>query len=630
MNWEEQSMNSNRLFFNAATARNTLRRCWPMWAIYLGYLILSFTLPLTNYLSNPNRHHEVAFFTNFREQILRCAVEQAEAGVVVGILAVMVIFSYLYSSRGNTLMNSLPIRRESLFLTMYLTGLVPLLLCQILVTGITLPFVAGKGIEASYTLTWFAAAALSLVAFYGFAVFCAMLTGNIVILPLVYLVLNLAAWAFETCVCECLNSLVYGMSYDTLRFDFLSPIVKISNGLQVKAQTAGQVQLEGLEMLVFYAAAGLVAGILAMLMYRRRRMETVADFVAIPVLKPIFRYCMGFGTAFVFAAAVFDNFFDRAVSGSGAAWLMLGLMLVGAFLGWLAAEMMIRRSVRAFPLPWRGLLIVCATCAVMVLTVETDLTGYEKRVPDPELVESIEFCFDTVLAEPENIQAMTELHRRIIDDKPLFDVAEEGYTTSFVDEKLWDTSYEAAPERNDIMSFWLPLRYIMKDGSILQRAYVLHFSPGDADRPDSLIAKVVALLNVQEGIQSRMQTSLPMAVEYVGYAVISKETADDNWQQYRLTPKETVDLWNSAMLLDAEEGRLCLYTIVDTPQNLSTQTNLRIEINLFDEQRQSEPYYWYHSFRVFTFSEHCLDWIGTHTDLDWTNMEEIVETRQKN
>ena len=45
------------------------------------------------------------------------------------------------------------------------------------------------------------------------------------------------------------------------------------------------------------------------------------------------------------------------------------------------------------------------------------------------------------------------------------------------------------------------------------------------------------------------------------------------------------------------------------------------------QAQNTAPYYWYHSFRVFTFSENCLDWIGTHTDLEWETMDRVNADR---
>ena len=83
------------------------------------------------------------------------------------------------------------------------------------------------------------------------------------------------------------------------------------------------------------------------------------------------------------------------------------------------------------------------------------------------------------------------------------------------------------------------------------------------------------------------------------------------------------------MVPDAEDGKLCLFTIVDTEQNLESQTNMRIEVSMQDLQNSSAQRYWYHSFRVFTFSGRCLDWIQEHTDLDWTTMSEVREEQNR-
>ena len=52
------------------------------------------------------------------------------------------------------------------------------------------------------------------------------------------------------------------------------------------------------------------------------------------------------------------------------------------------------------------------------------------------------------------------------------------------------------------------------------------------------------------------------------------------------------------------------------------------DINLFDETRTHDPYYWNHSYRVFTFSERCLDWIEEHTKLDWETMDVVTAKRE--
>lgn len=617
-------MKSNRLSFNAAIARNTLRRCWPLWAAYLGFLLVTLPLPLLSEIRTARGRSGVSLLYVCREQIANMAVFQGMAGMAVEILTVMLLFGYLYNSRGNTLMNSLPIHRESLFLTLYLTGLIPMLLCELLVMGLTMLMTASYDIGAAWFFRWFACASLGLLAFYGFALFCAMLTGNILVLPAVYVVLNLTAIGFETCIRELLSNVIYGMTPGKMRLSFLSPPVKLSDELKVVTSFPDTVRLEGLEILAAYAVVGVIFALFALLLYRKRRMESVSDFVAIPVLKPVFRVCMGFGGAFLFTAVIFENFFQNSVSGGSAAWLMAVLLVIGAFFGWLIAEMLIRRTVRAFPLPWKGLALICLVCILTVIAAETDVTGYEKRIPDPEKVDHVEFCFDTEFSDPENIRLVTELHRELIRDKQLYDSKSEDYM------RMGEKSYRLNdPEEADLqMDFWVPINYVMQNGRELQRVYTIAFHAHEVDEPESTVGKILNLLNSREGIQSRMKTTLPMEAQYVNYAVINREGLNGMENSYRLSPQETLELWNMAMLPDAEDGNLSLYTIVDTEENMKTQTNLRIDINLYDETRTHDPYHWDHSYRVFTFSEHCLEWIEEHTKLDWETMDVVTAKRE--
>ena len=275
---------------------------------------------------------------------------------------------------------------------------------------------------------------------------------------------------------------------------------------------------------------------------------------------------------------------------------MAGLLLIGALLGWIVAEMMIRRTVRSFPLPWKGLVLVCIFCLMAVFAAENDITGYERKVPEPDRVERIEFDSDTAFFDPENIRA--ELLNQPLITYRFLEImdGEEAYAM------LRMAGVRHLEERSDH-----------------------RFHAEEVDRPESVIGQVRALLNTAEGIRSRMAPGLPMEAENISYAVINRETPAGYENSYRMTPEETLELWETAMIPDAEEGNLSLYTIADTEENLSTQTNLTIDINLFDPSHKHDPSYWFHSYRVFTFSEHCLEWIEEHANLEWETMTELLD-----
>ena len=624
-------MKSDRLSFNSAIAKDTLRRCWPLWAAYLVYLVITLPLSILSYIKMNTWVSDIAWLiADLNSRVMTLGIHQAEAAIVIGMLTVMVLFGYLYNSRGNTLMNSLPVRRESLFLTLYLTGLIPLLLCQLVIMLLTAALTNDSGITMQSYLIWFACSALGLLFFYGFSCFCAMLTGNLIVLPAVYAVLNFTAFALEGSISECVSNLIYGMVGYKTKCLFLSPFVYINEKITSVTDPDYTVRFSGLPALAAYAFAGLVFALLAMLLYRRRRMESVSDLVAIPVLKPIFRVCMAVGTAFVCGAFLFSTFFSQIVFGSGAAWLMGALLILGAVLGWIAAEMLIRRSVRIFPMPRKGLAVVCACCILTVVIAETDLTGYERRIPDPGKVERVSINYDAgSFQEPESILAVEALHRELIDKKPFYDGGNAEYMNAAV-RRLGGTlpaatkEAGALPYEKEVYQYYLPLVYELKDGSILERTYNIRFYPDEVDDPDTTIGRLISVLNSQEGIRSRMfGGEIPVEEKYINYAAIMTEAASGSWIQLRLTQQEFADLWENAMMPDAEEGKLCLFTIADTEKNLSTQTNMNIEVSMQNLEINGMQRYWYHSFRVFTFSDRCLDWIQKNTDIEWQTLMDV-------
>ena len=77
-------------------------------------------------------------------------------------------------------------------------------------------------------LTWLCATLLILLFFYGFATLCAMLTGNIIVLPAVYVVLNLVGAGLQVLLNGIVDFFVYGLNgFDALWLIWLSPVVKM-------------------------------------------------------------------------------------------------------------------------------------------------------------------------------------------------------------------------------------------------------------------------------------------------------------------------------------------------------------------------------------------------------------------
>ena len=154
-----------------------------------------------------------------------------------------------------------------------------------------------------------------------------MLTGNVLVLPAVYLVLNFTAVTVESALREILRHVLYGMASAGGRFDFLSPFIRMFRIYAVEYRDWPEsVRISGLGTVGVYALIGLVFAMLAWRLFLRRRMETAGDTISIPVLRPIFVYCMTFGTALLFTALLYA-LLDVRVQGLRASLAILAMLL---------------------------------------------------------------------------------------------------------------------------------------------------------------------------------------------------------------------------------------------------------------------------------------------------------------
>ena len=600
-------MKSKTSLFNKGVALNLLKRCWPLW---LGYFVL---LLLVTPAVLSGRVDRLAPGEMLNYTLLNTGVDVVYISMVVGVLSAMAMFNYLYSTKSCGMMNMLPIRRETMFLTAFLTGLMPLLAADVLVMLITALFYGGRLVYFKTLLLWLAMAVMGNISFYGFAVFCAVLTGNLVVLPVLYLVLNLTVYVAERAVRYLLGAFVYGMNASSCTLLVLSPIMELLNFLTVMpvnyTDADGMVQavtnayrVNGLGVLGIYCAAGLVCAALALLIYRRRQMERATDVVAVPVLKPVFKYCMTFGTAVVLAYVVYDWLVPGNVSGMAAALLVLALLLVGALIGYYAAEMLMRKTLKVFPGKWKGCLVSCLILAVLTMAWEFDLFGYERRIPEADQVESAWFLGNnTELTEPENIQALTQLHQSLVDNKSENESADERYIVT--------------------------IRYMLKDGGTLIRRYPIRCDREALNDPDSDIRRYEALENVEEARIRRIVPSFPVTITNISYGDIYMSWRDEegNYQgeSLSLTDEQVFALYQ-CIRKDLEAGTAGRLWVGESDAYLDTVST--IDINLEFVTGTGEDQKWSYIYETLCLDEeNAMNWIRENTDFTVMTQRELYE-----
>jgi ABC-2 type transport system permease protein len=509
-----------------------------------------------------------------------------------------------------------------------LAGILPLLAIDVLA------FIATLLVEAVYgvlylpaLLQWLALSVMLNIFFYGFASLCAQLTGNLVVLPLVYAVLNFTVYVVEWLVDRILSIFVFGFYGSGLTFECLSPVMGIYDHCRInsisvydaadKVYTVTGYYLTGWGLIICYAAVGLVLIAGALLHYKRRRMETAGDVVAVRYLKPVFKYCMALGVALCLGMLLFTLVYSNYNNEGTPAHvlLLIAFMLIGCFIGYFAAEMLMQKcfSVWRGRRRWLGYGIACLVIISLTFACEFDLFGFEKRVPAAEDVKDVLIQTsgdETDLAAPENIEDFVALHSSIIAGKAYHE-SENEYTCGVY------------------------LVYTMKDGSTLKRSYALSYNN---EAEDGDVRTLQNLINRQEAIDYRKQLDFPVTAENIDYACVDYrvpspgENEYGDYQEIRLTAEEANELYYECILPDIDDGTLGRMWLISDEDYMNTV--YACSINFECLERDSNGEYTYQNFYTVPTvdSQRTNAWLDArgvefHTEGEFQSKDDINVTK---
>ena len=500
MSWEVRIMRSGTSYFNFTLFRKNLARFWPIWGLYgLLWLMLLPVNILVNgeYMSRADtRILPLGFLTGS----LSAA---ATFAFLFGILAAMAVFSYLYSSRSAAFLHSLPMRREGLFLTNYLSGLAFLIVPNAVVFLTAVAVESAFGILVFSSLfTWLVVTSCLNLFFYSFAVFCAMFTGHILALPAFYGILNVLATGLCFLFQDMASRFLFGFTGASWLEDvavWLTPLVFLAYHTDIDYGTVNTDPcFTGLGYVFLLALVGLVFAGLALAVYRRRQLERAGDVVSVSWVRPVFQYGVAFCCA-IALGTMFDSFFSSLLPRN--AWALLVWMLLWGAFGCFVAAMLLHKSFWVFRPCWKGCAVFLACLTAAMCLMELDGFGFETRVPAAAQVKSVfvsgvrtypddDLRYPTYgIDDPELIEEVTRLHRRITEEKAWLeqqtDVRTGGWSIDEADGLEVQTAYGTD----------LRLTYTLTDGSVMERYYYLPVTAetlADAASPDAMLQ---ALLN---------------------------------------------------------------------------------------------------------------------------------------
>ena len=480
-------------WFNPTLYRKNLTRFWPIWGAY--GLIWLLALPGMIFASWIRGEMEDSFVPDNINSLVM--TEGGQLGLFLAFFfscaAALAVFSYLYQHRSSVAMHAFPLRRECLFLTNYLSGLSFFVLPLAVVFVLTLGAEALCGyVNVSGLLVWFTAQIGYVLFFYSFGVFCGMFTGNAFAMPLFYGILSILAPVMTLLTEEMLRMFVYGYSSSNLldwMGEYLSPILTMLRRVQMSTREEGGdffYYMTGWNYIIIYALVGVALAVVALLVYRKRRVETAGDVVAVPAVRPLFKYGVGVCAALTFGSMLFLLFGQRYSEGS--VWVMLMFLLLGGALGYFVAQMLLSKSFRVFRRHWKGYVAMSAALAVVTSGIYFDVFGMINRVPAAGQVEEVRILRaytqpdgrqDFVFTDPEEIQAVLALNQTIADRH----VEIQNQVSRVRDGSAGDSD-----------TFYFDIYYYLNDDSTLSRSYEIVVSEEELADENSPAAQLLSIL----------------------------------------------------------------------------------------------------------------------------------------
>lgn len=548
-------MQSKTSFFNRTLFRKNLSRYWPLWgfASFVGFLapaaLLVRVIQSGETSVAPLRVREIYYY------LVADAVPIVS--IAYAILCAMAVWSYLYHPRSVSMMHSLPIRREGLFLTNLISGLAMMAIPYLVAGGLgTLLFACCGGFDAWGTLATILAVIGQSVTFFGLATFCAFLTGNIFALPVLYFLLNFLAPLGDWLCNLFARGFLFGFTADySGTVDFLCPMVYLTQRLYVNSEyetvrdsaleyqnRLTSVTLENAWLIAAYAAAGLIFLALAYLLYRRRESERAGDVVAVRVFRPVFRFGVAALSALLGGRLLYALLWESFQVGDTFTPVPLAIcLIVAGLIGYYAASMLLAKSLRVFRGSAVGALCLVAACVAFCAGMRYDLFGIERRIPDQNEITQLEIYlarntyYLTPEDQPELLSGAQDLQRTLIAQKDLIRSNYETY-------RHGGTSSDPDASTN--------IRYVytLKNGATVERFYTVSFAHSDLSVPGSYANVMDSFVNSPALRQARLRWGDPEFHVESGW--FSIQDGDDN---FTLGTQECETLL-SAIARDAENG----------------------------------------------------------------------------
>ena len=361
-------------FFNPTVFKKDLTRFAPTWVLYSVGLFMMLAICMNSY-GDYRKADGIVSTISF----------MAVINLGFGLLNAQLLFGDLFNSRHVNALHAMPLRRECWYFTHMVSGL-----AFAIVPNLAMALVASLMMGTGWMVAffWLLAVVMQYVCFFGLAVLSALCVGNRFAMVLVYGIINFISLIIYWFYSSIYEPLLYGVVVDEEKFSRFCPVGKLAEEGYELVVINGRVETSfvrtvefgaGWGYLAICAAVGVAALVLSLVLYRRRKLESAGDFMAVRVLEPVFLglYTISMASYFWGIGELFDL----------GRYIFLGL---GVIIGFFTGRMLLNRTIRVFqPKALLAFAVVCVVFAGSMLLTSVDALGVTRYVPKAEDVASV-------------------------------------------------------------------------------------------------------------------------------------------------------------------------------------------------------------------------------------------------
>lgn len=601
-------MTSITSLINKGVYKNSLRRF--KWGSFLYFIMLFFSVPFYFMINTPydlqqRFNLDRISYDNvlFSRGIFVMPMLMA---IAVPTVVALLLYNYVHSSKHGIFVHSIPVTRTANLVSGMAAGftlmLLPVIANAVILYAMTF-FGYSKLLSLSSIAYWVLANVFIIFVMFSVATFASFLTGNsfaqVVINALIHMFLPIIAATMALLS----DTFLYGYSNSHTSFAELiveyTPIVWI---ISTFSDDHKAVNVFSNPAACIYIVIAVAFYVLAMLLYKKRRIENCGEVAAFKVMKPILKYTVtSFG-----AAAAFYILINTSVH-----WAAdIAVTALVCAIIYFACEMILNKTLKVFH-AYKGYFGFVAGCAVVIcFCAFTSVFGFETYVPDVSEIETATMYtyyneIMPVSSEEGSKEAVNKFHKEFIKDIPVF---ANTYSRNKI---MHRESYE-----------YINLEYALKNGKKVDRRYLV-----SSDLCNSAISEMFAftdykrsisgieILNIDNINNMDMNIELP----YFNYSFALNEDAKELLRAIEKDMQTiTYDEYNQSSLVN-----------YNLSLSLSPEENDKQKV--FKVYENNERYYRHFNFNINSNFKNAIEYLKSkgYVDLAMDRISECMYISKK-